>query len=471
MNKRSSVRVRFAPSPTGYLHIGNARTAIFNWLFARHNNGQFFLRIEDTDSERSKPEFLESILNSLRWLGIDWDREPIFQSKRKNIYLKMVQELLDSGNAYFCKCTSEFLETLRKKASSKGISFTYPGICRNLRLKGSIGSMPVRIKLPNSGNWLRYHDLIRGTVSFPREQMDDFIILRTDGSPTYNFVVTVDDSLMEISHVIRGEDHISNTPKQLALYQIFKFTPPKFAHLPMILSPTGGRLSKRDGAVSIQDWRRKGFLPQAVLNYLVRLGWSYGDQEIFSKDELIKYFSLDKVGKTGAAFDSSKLEWLNSHYLKNISNQELVEQIKQWSSDDFNQLTQAWQDQYLKKLLSLYAKRAKTLTEISRQLLKLSKDPNPSEIAQYKELLNIKNSAAIEKFYNQFERYHTSSELLSFAKQLCSEFQIKLPDLAQPLRLALTGSTQSPGIFELISILPVKITKKRIENLIKMSKQ
>lgn len=463
----SQVIVRFAPSPTGYLHVGNARAAIFNWLFARHHGGQFLLRIEDTDRERSKDEFLDSIVDSLTWLGLDWDQDPVFQSKRAGVHVKQIKNLIDQGQAYFCQCTPEELDSLRGEAKRAGKAFTYPGTCRDLNLNSELGQLAVRLKVPETGSWLEYKDLIRGTVKFPREQIDDFIIARTDGSPTYNFCVAIDDNAMAVTHVIRGEDHISNTPKQLALYQILGFKAPTFAHLPMVLSPTGGRLSKRDGAVSVQDYRLEGFMPEAMLNYLVRLGWSHGDQEIFSKDELIKLFDLDNVGKKGAVFDRKKLEWFGGHYIRQADTKTIKAGFDQISPNLAQELEALWPEGALDRLIPLYAERAVTLSQISQPIKNLANAPDELDLELCKKWLSDKTKHALEAFLAKIDsiEHYKTPELLEAAKESCQEQEIKLVALAQPLRLALTGSVQSPGVFELIELLSKDDLTQRVKKL------
>lgn len=463
----SEIKVRFAPSPTGYLHVGNARAAIFNWLFARHHGGSFLLRVEDTDRERSSDKFLDSILTSLKWLGLDWDQDPVFQSQRRDVHLGVIKKLLDSGQAYFCACQPQELDAAREQAMKDGKTFVYPGTCRDKNIESSLGEMAVRLKLPESGSWLGYADLIRGQVKFPREQIDDFVVARMDGSPTYNFCVAIDDNFMGITHVIRGEDHISNTPKQIALYSMLGFDVPKFAHLPMVLSPTGGRLSKRDGAVSVQDYRLEGFLPQAMLNYLVRLGWSHGDQEIFSKSELINLFDLDGVGKKGAVFDRTKLEWLGGHYIRQAGSESLKNDFEQISPDLKGQLEQLWPEPgQLDKLIELYAQRANTLTQILKPIQDLAQTPAELDLELCRKWLSDKTKTALETFLKQLDQHSSAPEFMQSAKDICSQLDIKLVAIAQPLRLALTGSVKSPGVFELIEIIRQDEVKLRISNLI-----
>lgn len=462
--------VRFAPSPTGSVHVGNARAAIFNWLFAKHYNGTFLLRIEDTDLVRSKAEYTEIVLNSLNWLGLDWARPPVYQSHRMDIYTAIIEKLIDQGDAYFCQCKSEDLDLLREQAVTGGTNFTYPGTCRDKKISGKLGSMAVRLKIPNHGSWFQYDDLIKGNVVFPREQIDDYVIARTDGSPTYNFCVVIDDSSMGITHVIRGEDHISNTPKQLALYQILDLKTPKFAHLPMVLSPEGGRLSKRDGAVSVQDYIREGFLPQAMLNYLVRLGWSHGDQEIFSKEELVSFFTLEQVGKKGATFDRKKFEWLNAHYIRESSPQELKKAYQLIDKSKVVELEEFFGQATLDKLIELYASRAVTILQIFDPIKELINCPENLDLSLCEKWLDERSALALEKLSESIDGSFwpvSAKNLIEIAKEICDGLNIKLVSLAQPLRLAITGSIQSPGIFEIIELLDKKEVLERIKNLLR----
>ncbi len=310
----TSVRVRFAPSPTGHLHIGGARTALFNWLFARHFGGTFILRIEDTDTSRSTDEYIDAIIKGMEWLKLDWDEGPYRQTARFDVYRGYVERLLKEGKAYYCYCTPEELEQRRKDALAQGRTPKYDNRCRYLD-KPVPGRTPaVRFMMPQEGR-TTLNDLIKGTIEFENNIMEDMVIMRSDGSPTYNFVVVVDDIDMKITHVIRGDDHVNNTPKQIHIYKAFGWEEPEFAHLPMILGADKARLSKRHGATSVMAYKDMGYFPDALVNYLVRLGWAYGDQEIFSREELVQYFSLESVGKSAAVFNPEKLLWLNSQYM------------------------------------------------------------------------------------------------------------------------------------------------------------
>ncbi len=311
----SQMILRFAPSPTGFLHIGGARTALFNWLLARNKGGKFILRIEDTDQVRSTKESIDAILEGMTWLGLDWDEGPIYQTDRITMYREHAERLIREGKAYYCYCTPEELEEKRQKALQEKRKPKYDGHCRNLESPIPGRTPAIRFKAPQEGKTV-LPDLIKGTMEFDNAEMDDLVILRSDGWPTYNFSVVVDDATMGITHVIRGDDHVNNTPRQILLYQAFGYPLPQFAHVPMILGADKARLSKRHGATSVMAYKDMGYLPQALVNYLVRLGWSHGDQEVFTKEELIRNFSLENVGKSAAVFNQEKLNWLNGVYIR-----------------------------------------------------------------------------------------------------------------------------------------------------------
>src|SRR4030042_2365529 len=322
----NTVRVRFAPSPTGYLHIGGARTALFNYLYAKHNKGAFILRIEDTDRTRSTEEYISAIIEGMKWLNLDWDEGPYRQVERFDVYRSYTEKLLEEGKAYYCYCSPEELEQRRKEALAKGKSPKYDGRCRDLKEPVPERKPAVRFRMPQEGETI-VNDLIRGRIVFDNTHLDDLIIMRSDETPTYNFTVVVDDVDMNITHVIRGDDHINNTPKQIHIYNALGYKVPLFAHLPMILGPDKTRLSKRHGATSVIAYKEMGYLPDALVNYLVRLGWSYGDQEVFTRDELINYFSFENIGKSSAVFNPEKLLWLNSQYIIKSNPKELGELV------------------------------------------------------------------------------------------------------------------------------------------------
>jgi len=375
---KKAVRVRFAPAPTGRLHVGGARTALFNYLFARGHKGAFILRVEDTDPARSSEEYYRSIIEALTWLGLEWDEGPDVdgkygpyrQSQRRDIYAEYLDGLKESGRAYECFCTPEELEERRRHARDAGAAPRYDGRCANLspqereRLAGQGLKPCLRFRL-DGGADLAFDDLVRGRVEIKAGDLDDFVVARPDGSPTYNFVCAVDDATMAISHVIRGEDHISNTPRQLAVYRALGFEPPTFAHLPLLLGPDKSRLSKRHGAKSVLEYRAEGYVPEAFVNFLALLGWSYGDErELFSLKELRKYFSLARVAKKGAVFDVDKLKWMNGVYLRKLSAEELFERAGPWLEEAGLASAEADEKTKLaKRALALEHEKIKTLSE------------------------------------------------------------------------------------------------------------
>ncbi|MBW1776536.1 MAG: glutamate--tRNA ligase, partial [Deltaproteobacteria bacterium] len=351
---------RFPPSPTGHLHLGGARTALFNWLYARHTKGKFILRMEDTDTARSTPEFVESILESLRWLGIDWDEGPYFQSRRFSIYREYMQKLLDSGHAYYCDCPPERLESIRKRAMASGGKPKYDGKCRDRGLKASQDTV-VRFKAPLIGATV-LNDTVKGNIVFDNTELDDFIIVRKDGTPTYNFVVVVDDVTMGINVILRGDDHVMNTPKQILIYKALGAALPVFAHVPMVLGHDRSRLSKRHGALSVLAYRDMGFLPDALINYLVRLGWSYGDQEIFTREELIDKFSMERLGKSPGIFNPEKLLAVNAEHMKLAPDRYLAERLLPFLSGQGLTLEDG---PNLESVVSTLKERSKTLSEMA----------------------------------------------------------------------------------------------------------
>lgn len=457
------IRVRFAPSPTGYLHIGSLRTALFNWLFARHNNGAFLMRIEDTDRQRSFQEFTDSIMQGLAWTEIASDEPLVIQSQNLAYHKKLIAQLLDAGKAYRCFCESNPM-------ASEETYFKYDGRCRVRSVTDTDLSKPfaIRIKIPLEQKRIEFNDLIRGHVSFDVDQLDDFIIARSDGSPVYNFVVVADDALMKITHVIRGEDHISNTPKQIVIYQALSLEQPLFAHLPLILGPHGGKLSKRDAATSVLDYKKNGYLPEALCNYLVRLGWAYGDQEIFTRHEMVQYFKLDDVGKKGAMFDQDKLDWMNSIYIRQATPESLFERIIHDIEPSFvEQLSTLNRDQII-ALIALYKERVKTLREMINELYNLYQVEHVISAEDRATWLTQDTKNTIAKVIAVLEELQSwgieacSTEI----KQWCKNNAIKLVQVAQPIRLALVGKTASPGVFELLTILGKQESMKRLKQFL-----
>ena len=441
---------RFPPSPTGYLHVGGARTAIFNWLYARHMKGKFVLRIEDTDAERSTQASVDAIFEALDWLGIDWDEGPYFQTRRFEIYREYVQKLIDSGHAYYCTCTPEQIDAMRQKAMATGAKPRYDGTCREKGLDASAKAV-VRFKAPRTGKTV-VEDVIKGDIEFQNDELDDFVICRSDGTPTYNFVVVVDDITMNINTIIRGDDHVMNTPKQIQLYKALGSPLPTFGHVPMVLGNDRARLSKRHGAMSVTAYRDMGFLPEALINYLVRLGWSHGDQEFFTRDELIEVFDLRNIGRSAGVFDLDKLMALNADHIMAASPQDLVAPLTPFLEKAGIAVETG---DYILQVIETLQPRSKTLVEMAEAaLFYYLSDILFDEKAAQKFL----KPAALEPLkiladkLEALENY-AHSDLEDVFKAVMDQTGLKLGKIAQPVRVALTGRTASPGIFEIIAIL------------------
>ncbi len=454
-----TIKTRFPPSPTGHLHLGGARTALFNWLFARHHGGLFVLRFEDTDRERSRQEYVDSIREALEWLGLSWDEGPYFQSERLEIYREYARKLYEEGKAYYCECSPEELERKRKEALAAGRKPGYDGTCRDKGLPPGQGRV-LRLRVPPTGTTV-VEDLIRGPVAFDHRELDDFILVRSDGTPTYQFAVVIDDLTMGITHVIRGDDHLSNTPKQLLLYEALGAEPPQFAHVPMILGPDGTRLSKRHGALSILAYRDEGYLPQALRNYLVRLGWSYGDQEIFTLEEMIAKFDLSRVSKSAARFDPEKLLAINAHWLRATPTTELAEEIKPFLKRLGLPIPEKT---YLMEALETVKPRARTLLEAAEMLTfylveEVTYDPQAAE-----KFLTSEMAPVFERLIRELSQVEFTDEgLEKLFRGLAEELGLKLKKIAQPVRVALTGKTVSPGLFEIMRILGRERVRRRLE--------
>ena len=479
------VRVRFAPSPTGYLHIGGARTALFNWLFARKHNGKLVLRIEDTDTERLKADSVSQILVSLKWLGLNWDEGPevggpngpYFQSQRLEIYKKYVDQLLKEGKAYYCFCTPAELEAQREKQRQAKQPFRYARTCRDLSKeeveKRLAAGEPhsIRIKIPVDGT-MTVHDLIHGDVEFDLTQFDDFVIVKSNGIPTYNFAVVIDDYLMQITHVLRAEEHLSNTPKQILIYEARGFKVPKFGHMPMILAPDRSKLSKRHGATSVEEFRSQGYLAPAIVNYLTLLGWAPdAEQEIIDLPTTVQEFELEKMSKKAAIYDTKKLTWLNGHYLNSMPLTEIVKEAEPFFVES-GLVTAAWikeHKEFFNHLIDVVRVRVKTLQEVvdastyffkdfteydAKGVAKQFKD-GAEELLQYcrEQLAALPDFtlASTEKCYND----------IAAAKGL------GLGKVIQPSRLALTGRTVSPGMFDVMTLLGREKTLARLDAAIK----
>jgi len=463
------VRVRFAPSPTGHLHIGGARTALFNWLFARHNRGIFILRIEDTDRTRSTEEYIDSIMEGMKWLDLDWDEGPYRQTDRFDVYRSYCKKLLEEGKAYYCYCSPEELEQRRQEALAQGKSLRYDGRCRDLKKQGQGENAAVRFRMPQEGQTV-VNDLIKGETVFDNSQLDDLIIMRSDGTPTYNYTVVVDDVDMNITHVIRGDDHLNNTPKQIHIYSALGYKVPLFAHLPMILGSDKARLSKRHGATSVMAYKEMGYLPEALVNYLVRLGWSYGDQEVFSINELIQYFSFDNVGKSAAVFNPEKLLWLNSQYIIRAEPESLIGLVKPFLiREKIIEEGRTLNEQWLSKAISTLQERSKTLLELAQSLGYYIGDDVEYAVKAKEKFLNekyIANLIWVKEALIALNNF-TSTGIEKVFVEIAEKLNTKLGNIAQPVRVAITGRTESPGIFEVLEIVGKEKSLKRIDRAIK----
>ena len=457
-------RVRFAPSPTGHLHIGGARTALYNWLLARKLNGVFILRIEDTDTERSTQEYTASILEGMKWLGLTWDEGPFFQMQRMDTYRAHVDDLLKRGFAYKCYCTSEELEQKRQQAMKEGKKPKYDGKCRlnppSPPLEnGGKGGFSIRFKAPETGATI-VQDICRGEVVFENKELDDLIILRSNGTPTYNFTVVVDDVEMKITHVIRGDDHLNNTPRQILLYQAFNYPVPQFAHLPMILGADKKRLSKRFAATSVLEYRDQGYLPEGLLNYLARLGWAHGDQEIFTIDEMIKAFDLADVGKAAAVFDPEKLKWVNSHHVLKLSD----EQVFDATFPYLEKCGLKVQNRSMGiKAVASERERGKTFDELAKISAFYFRDEIIYDEKSKEKWLNASGKKTLTIIIDRLSELSDFNEhaIAEVFKKIIEETGKKMLDVAQPCRVALTGTTVSPGTYEVMAILSTAEVLKR----------
>jgi len=457
-----SVRTRFAPSPTGYLHIGNARAALFTFLFARQQAGSFILRIDDTDQERFAPEFLSDILESLQWLGLHWDEGPYFQSERLATYREKAQELLQQDKAYRCYCTPEELEAKRQTAIAAGRKPMYDGTCRARRPRADLKKpFTIRFKGPKEGETV-IDDIIKGTVVFQNQELDDLILLRSDGTPTYNFCSVVDDAILGTTHIIRGDDHLTNTPRQALLFQALGAPRPAFAHLPLILGPDRAPLSKRHGATSVRAYREAGYLPEALINFLARLGWSAGDQEIFTKEELISKFRLEDVGKSAGVFNAEKLLWLNFHYIKERPLPQLAREVKPFILRKGYSLQD--NDGWLERMVATLQPRAKTLVELVELAHFYLSDEIRLEEKAAKKFLTREIRDPLQELTRKLMALEDFDErtIERVFGEVLQKRGLPLGKLAQPVRVALTGSTASPGIYEVIAVLGKERTLQRL---------
>jgi glutamyl-tRNA synthetase len=458
------IKTRFAPSPTGYLHVGGARTALFSWLYARQNQGQFVLRIEDTDRERSTDASVDAILEGMAWLGLNYDEGPYYQTQRFDRYKEVIQQLVDQGDAYYCYCSKEALETRRAEQMSRKEKPRYDGRCRHGNPVKNDVQPVIRFKNPTEGSVL-FNDCVKGDITINNSELDDLIIARGDGSPTYNLTVVIDDWDMGINYVVRGDDHINNTPRQINILKALSVEPPRYAHLPMILGDDGSRLSKRHGAVSVMQYRDDGFLPQALLNYLVRLGWSHGDQEIFSIEEMIAHFDLASVNVSASAFNTEKLVWLNHHYMMTADPATITPHL-QWHLED--QAINTADGPALEDVVVALRERTKTLKEMaaaSRYFYedfesydeKAAKKNFKGEARQVLQQLGVQFSAVTE---------WDGEVLHQIVLDTAEKLDLKLGKVAQPLRVAISGQAATPGIDVTLTLLGRAKTLARIQRAI-----
>ena len=453
---------RFAPSPTGFLHVGGLRTALYNYLYARKNGGKFLLRIEDTDLDRNRDEAVEAIKEAFEWCGLEYDGEVEFQSRRTEIYKKYINELLESGKAYKCYMSKDELDALRKEQEARKERPKYDGRYRDFTGTPPEGIEPaIRIKAPLLGK-IEFDDGIKGHISFEAADiLDDFIIARSDGSPTYNFTVVIDDALMGVSDVIRGDDHLSNTPKQIILYDALGFKVPKFYHVAMINGSDGSKLSKRHGATDVMEYKRMGYLSQALLNFLVRLGWGHGDDEIFSMSDMLRLFDPKDINKSASTYNLSKLEWLNAYYIKNSGFYELADEML-FFGIDFRGLPKG------ELLMSLLQERAKTLLDIKAGVELIINAPSSYDEKAMKKFVNDESKALLAQYLAEFkEGLENTSEFEHFTMEFLNSKGKTLKDLAQNVRIALTDGSVSPGIFEMMEVLGASEVKKRILEFLK----
>ena len=485
------IRVRFAPSPTGYLHIGGARTALFNWLYARHYNGTFALRIEDTDQVRSTEEAVNVILEGMKWLGLDWDEGPgkggeygpYYQMQRLHLYQKYAEQLLKDKKAYYCYCTREELAESREKQSKENKSLKYDRRCLNLseedkkRYEAEGRKRVIRLKIPTRE--IAFNDLLRGEVTFDGGLLSDFVIMKSDGIPTYNLAVVVDDVLMKITDVMRGDDHISNTPKQIVIYEALGFDVPKFVHIPMIMGQDHARLSKRHGATSVMEYKKMGYIPEAVVNYIAHLGWSSGgEKEIFSKEELIKEFTLDKISKHAAVFNMEKLNWFNSEYLKKMSIDSLTKMLlpflKEANYIENEESLSLAKNEYIKEVVKLLQGRIKNFSQFIDYadyffVDKINIEPQAFDSVLNKEGVPCILQALQEKL--SALKYWDEESIESAVREVASSLQIKGGQIIHPTRVSLSGKKVGPGLFELMVVLGQNKTVKRLKEAIEKIKE
>lgn len=455
------IRVRFAPSPTGYLHVGGARVALFNYLLAKKTGGTFILRIEDTDRERSTQAAVDAILDGMKWLGLTWDEGPYFQTQRVDLYKKMIQKLLDEKKAYPCYCSPETLEEMRAKLLAAGKKPKYDGRCKGLPFDAS-KPHTIRFEVPKGKTIVE--DLVKGNIEFDNDEIEDLIIARSDGFPTYNFTAVVDDMDMKITHVIRGDDHVNNTPKQILMGKALGYTVPKFAHLPMILGEDKQKLSKRHGATSVIVYKDMGYFPHAMLNFLVRLGWSYKDQEIFSMEEMIEKFEIEKVGSSAGVFNTEKLLWLNQHYMKVKPFEEVLEGVEHFVKIPDSKKN----DPHLKETIDALRDRAKTLDEMAKMAMFFIDDNFEAPDEEIQKHVSKTLKEPLQVFMNELNALSVVNHdsVGEMFKKVLTATNLKMKELGHPLRIILTGSEYSPGIYKVVEILGKEKTTQRIQKAI-----
>jgi glutamyl-tRNA synthetase len=456
-----TVRTRFAPSPTGYLHIGGARTALLAWAFARHHQGQFILRIEDTDTERSTQASVDAILESMQWLGLDFDEGPFYQTQRFDRYGEVIQQLLDTGHAYRCTCSKARLTELRESQMAAKEKPRYDGRCRDLNIAADVNEpFVIRFRNPQDGTVV-FDDAVYGEITVNNSELDDLIIARSDLTPTYNLTVVVDDWDMKITHVVRGDDHINNTPRQINILKALSADIPEYAHLPMILGPDGKRLSKRHGAVGVMQYHDDGYLPEALLNYLVRLGWSYRDQEVFSRDEMIEHFTLQAVNRSAASINPDKLLWLNQHYIKEFGAEEIARRLKPYLDVDLNK------GPALTDVVACLLERAKTLVELAEAAAIFYQDEityDEKATAKHLKPELAEPLQALTAGFSALEDWHADA-LNQVIHQVAEQFELKMGKVAQPLRVAVTGNTVSPPIAATLQLMGRETVLGRLEGV------
>ena len=465
-----SIKTRFAPSPTGYLHVGGARTALFSWLHAKKNKGSFVLRIEDTDLERSTQESVDAILEGMQWLGLDYDEGPYYQTQRFDRYNEIIQQLLDQGDAYYCYCSKEELESLREQQMADKEKPRYNGKCRDIPEQQVELNRVIRFRNPDEGEVV-IDDLVKGKIIVANKELDDLIIARTDGSPTYNLTVVVDDMDMGITHVVRGDDHVNNTPRQINILKALGADLPHYAHLPMILGDDGARLSKRHGAVGVMQYRDDGYLPEALLNYLVRLGWSHGDQEIFSREEMIELFDLSRVNVAASAFNTEKLLWINHQYIMN-SDPELVAKHLEWHMQQRG-IDAETQGPALVELVKAQRERSKTLVDMANASIYFYQDFTEYDAKAAKKNFKQGTDDILQALLDAFTKVSEwqGEALHDIVLQTAEKLELKLGKVAQPLRVAVCGTGMSPSIDITLSLLGREKTLSRLERAINYIKE